>query len=39
MCWRKKAHGFELLQKPYAAEEVSRVLQRVLQDSERASGH
>jgi DNA-binding NtrC family response regulator len=22
-------HGFELLQKPYAAEEVSRVLQRV----------
>jgi DNA-binding LytR/AlgR family response regulator len=25
-------HGFELLQKPYAAEELSRVLRRLVRD-------
>jgi CheY-like chemotaxis protein len=30
--------GFELLQKPYATEEVSRVLQRVLQGRKRTGG-
>jgi PAS domain S-box-containing protein len=31
-------HGFELLHKPYAAEEVSRVLRRMMQGQERNGG-
>ena len=31
-------HGFELLHKPYAAEEVSRVLRRMMQGQERNEG-
>ena len=31
-------HGFELLQKPYAAEEVSRVLRRVTQGEGHKGG-